>query len=420
MLDTNCRLRILILGLNYSPELTGIGKYTGEMARSLADFGHGVRVVTSYPYYPQWRVQKGRDTWRYRREEQDGVITIRCPIWVPRAPTGMKRGIHLMSFALSSLPAGLMQVHWRPHLVMAIAPTIMSAPNALMVARLSGAKPWLHIQDFELEAALGLSMLPSYGRLQSLMRSVEGALFRRFSRVSSISQPMVDRAADKGVPMDHLVLLPNWVDCEEIRPDGFHRQDFGIPEDKFVALYSGNLGAKQGLETLISAACSLKAFTQLHLVICGEGSMRARIESLVGEAPNVQYLPLQPAERLNALLNTADVHLLPQRPEASDLVMPSKLLGMMASGRPSVIAAPDGSELSRIAAEAGVLVPPGDAKAMADAILWLARDPDERKRLGQAARDYVVKNRSRHAVLGKFEAELKDLVASSSPRGPSE
>jgi colanic acid biosynthesis glycosyl transferase WcaI len=156
------------------------------------------------------------------------------------------------------------------------------------------------------------------------------------------------------------------------------------------------------------------------MVICGDGPGLSALKAAARDHANIRFLGLQPEDRLNELLNLADIHLLPQRKEASDLVMPSKLLGMMASGRPSVIAAPPGSELAAVATEAGLLVPPGDPKAMADAILWLARNPDERMRMGASARAYILQNRSRHAVLSKFEAELKELAASSSPRGSSQ
>ena len=106
--------KILIIGINFSPELTGIGKYTGELATSLFENNHEVHVVTAPPYYPYWQVQVGYKSWQYRQEIWQGIKTYRCPLWVPRRPSGWKRLLHLFSFALSSFPVMLSQIFWRP------------------------------------------------------------------------------------------------------------------------------------------------------------------------------------------------------------------------------------------------------------------------------------------------------------------
>jgi colanic acid biosynthesis glycosyl transferase WcaI len=121
-------VRILILGLNFHPELIGIGKYTGEMAAWLAEQGHNLRVITTPPYYPQWQIAEGYSRWRYKRETWGGIQVIRCPFWVPRQPSGLKRLLHLFSFALSALPPTLQNTTWRPEIVLCIAPAFFSAP----------------------------------------------------------------------------------------------------------------------------------------------------------------------------------------------------------------------------------------------------------------------------------------------------
>ena len=102
-------MKILLYSLNFAPELTGIGKYSGEMANWLAGHGHEVHVVCAVPYYPEWRVHAGFGGWRWQRriEPQAGggsVTVVRCPLWVPARPSGAKRLLHLLSFALTSLP----------------------------------------------------------------------------------------------------------------------------------------------------------------------------------------------------------------------------------------------------------------------------------------------------------------------------
>jgi len=106
--------KILIVGLNFHPEPTGIGKYTGELAAYLAKKGYEVRVITAPPYYPHWRVQSGYHAWKYHKETWQGIEIQRCPLWVPNRPTGFTRLIHLASFALFSLPALISQWWWKP------------------------------------------------------------------------------------------------------------------------------------------------------------------------------------------------------------------------------------------------------------------------------------------------------------------
>jgi colanic acid biosynthesis glycosyl transferase WcaI len=123
-------MKILLYGINFAPELTGIGKYTGEMAAWLVAQGHDVRVVTAPPYYPAWAVSPGYSGRTYRTEDWHGAKVLRCPLWVPSQPGGLKRLLHLASFALSSLPVMLGQVFWRPQVVWVVEPALFCAPTA--------------------------------------------------------------------------------------------------------------------------------------------------------------------------------------------------------------------------------------------------------------------------------------------------
>jgi colanic acid biosynthesis glycosyl transferase WcaI len=145
-------MRVLVYGMNYFPEPVGIGKYTAEMAEWLAGRGHEVRVVAAPPYYPAWKVAEGYRGRRYGRESIRGVEIFRCPLLIPKNPEGAVRLLHFLSFAVSSFPVMLAQAFWRPDAVFAVAPTLFCAPCALAAARLAGARAWLHVQDFEVEA----------------------------------------------------------------------------------------------------------------------------------------------------------------------------------------------------------------------------------------------------------------------------
>ncbi len=201
--------------------------------------------------------------------------------------------------------------------------------------------------------------------------AIERTVLRRFDVVSSISDRMMRRAFDKGVEGARLFSLPNWVDTQQIFPLGRaseYRRLLGIADTATVVLYSGNMGAKQGIEILAWAAAKLSSHTDIVFVFCGNGASKADLQTRCTTLENCRFLSLQPAERLNELLNLADIHVLPQRNDAADLVMPSKLTGMLASGRAIIAMARVGTELSNVVAPRGVVVPPEDVKALVAAI----------------------------------------------------
>jgi colanic acid biosynthesis glycosyl transferase WcaI len=166
------------------------------------------------------------------------------------------------------------------------------------------------------------------------------------------------------------------------------------------------MGKKQGLDLLVDAARQLLPCCDLQLVFCGEGPYWHSIAEKSKDLPNVSLLPFQPSERLNDLLNLADIHLLPQRADAADLVMPSKLTGMLASGRPVVATAHLGTQLAAAVQGCGLVVPPGDLNAFSSAILQLAADRDLRLQLGQEARRYALAHLDLQTILCRLEEAM--------------
>ncbi|PSB45461.1 colanic acid biosynthesis glycosyltransferase WcaI [Cyanosarcina cf. burmensis CCALA 770] len=410
-------MRLLIYGINYAPELTGVGKYTAEMADAIAALGHEVRVVTAYPYYPAWKVKTGYRSWHYATETHKSIQVWRCPLWVPRKPSGLKRVLHLTSFAVSSLPLTLWQgLNWQPDVVFAIEPTFLCVTGSALAANLSRTKAWLHIQDFEIDAGFNLGLIPSNKMIRTAISSIECWIMERFARISTISERMLDRLQAKGVSLAKCVYFPNWVDTKTIYPlkvPSSLREELAIAPDTFVALYAGSMAEKQGLEMLLAVAQQVAARKDILFVLSGEGAAKKRLIDLAKTLPNVRFLDLQPEERLNALLNLANVHLLPQLPNAADLVMPSKLKGMCASGRPTIATAALGTQIAQVVQQCGLVIPPADVKAMAKAIIYLANDREKCLQLGEAARQYAIQHWDRQEVLSQLERQLLELCSLS-------
>ena len=407
------RGRVLLIASNFAPELTGIGKYMGDMAAWLSQSGFEIRVVTAPPYYPAWRVLSGYSSRRYMTQYLGGIRVIRCPLLVPRRPGGLNRLVHLLSFAASTFPVVLWQsLVWRPRMVFVVEPPLGCAPAALLGARLSGARAWLHVQDFEIDAAFQLGILKS-AFIHKAALATERWLMRRFDGVSSISPRMLRKLLRKGVDRERIRYFPNWVDTTAIRPSprvNALRLELGISPETRVLLYSGNMGEKQGLELLIDVARALEHRMEALILLCGEGAAKPRIIAAAEPLSNVRFMPLQPLARLNELLNLADVHLLPQREDAEDLVMPSKLTAILASGRPVVASARLGTDLARAAATGGVVVPPGNPAAFAAALCRLLDDAQLGRLLGASGRAYAITQWDRDIVLGKVGTELDAVL----------
>ncbi len=407
--------RVLIVGLNYAPEPVGIGPYTQGLAEALATRGARVKAVVGQPYYPQWRAYPGYGG-GWRAESEGGVEVVRCPHYIPADPGGLKRTLHLLSFAVSALVPALCAVvrrrEQRPQLVIAIAPALLSVVTAWLCARLAGAKLWIHIQDFEVEAALATGLMSRRNPAALFATWLEARLLRLGDQVSTISPQMAAKLAEKGVVEERIRELRNWSDVR-FAPDPeaaeLLRREWGL-EGRIVALYSGNIARKQGIEILIEAARALQDRRDIAFVICGEGPNRAALEALASGLPNAQLHDLQPAERMGGLLAMADLHLLPQIAGAADLVLPSKLTNMLASGRAVVATCEPGTGLHAEVQGCGIVVAPGDAAALATAIATLAEDPKRRTELGQAALLRARERWSKAAIIDCVAARMAELA----------
>jgi colanic acid biosynthesis glycosyl transferase WcaI len=400
-------MRILVVGINYAPDLIGVAKYNTELCEALVSFGHEVRVVTAPPYYPAWSIPKDYRGWRYRSETINGVSITRSPIYVPGRPNGARRLIHHASFALtSSWPVLSASLRWRPDIVFSVAPSLMSAAFSAWIARRIGAYSWLHLQDFEVDAAFDLGLL-SRTRLRAPMVAIERKILRSFDCVSTISPQMLVRLAAKGIDKERVREVRNWTDTSEIEPRDTHtrlRKKLGFGDSHFVGLYSGTMSNKQGLELIIEAAKSLELTDpKMRFVLCGDGPHRAILQNLAAGLTNVQFLGLQTGENFVELLNTADVHLIPQKAEAADLVLPSKLGGIFATGQPVIVMAKPGTGLADEVVKAGLVIPPGDASGLAFAMRALANDPELCQSLGNGARAIALSRWDKRAILEGIE-----------------
>ncbi len=385
----------------------------------LAKQGYDCTVLASYPFYPQWRVQEPyrKKRFGYTTEiesfESGGRLKIvRCPIYVPENPSGLKRIMLDFSFMLSAGFAIIGRLFKkRYHTVICVAPPFILGLLGVIYKWVRRANFVYHIQDLQIEAARDLGMIRSKSLLNLLLK-LERFILKRADTVSSISDGMMNRISEKtGKPT---YFFPNWSDTDKFRPLP-NREDlkakFGFERNQTIALYSGGIGQKQGLENILHAAKALeRELPKLQFVICGSGPYRNTLESMKLELKleNVHFLPLQPLEVFNEFLNMADIHLVIQKAGAADLMMPSKLVTILSVGGLALITANRGSGLHTLAKNHKVahVTEAENLEALKSSLVELVDHPDENALIRKTARAYAEEFLNMHSVMNRFARDI--------------
>ena len=406
--------RILLISYNYKPEPTGIGKYNGEMIEWFVGQGYDCTVLTSYPYYPFWKVQEPyhkKRFWYSIEERTDSkskgkLKIIRCPLYVPRQPSGLKRILLDLSFQISALfPVIGLILKKKFEFVITVAPSFQQGLLGVIYKKLRNCKLIYHIQDMQIETARDLNMIKSKA-LVSMLFKIEKYILDQSRIVSSISDRMVEKIQQKA--NKEVFLFPNWTDTRLFYPikdrEDIKRQFGYKPNDKIV-LYSGSIGEKQGLDAILLAANNLRRFADLKFIICGSGPYQKELQKMADglNLNNVNFLPTQPFEKFNQFLNLADLHLIVQKASASDLVMPSKLATILAVGGIPLITANEGSGLYSLVKEhkVGLIVEAENQSALIEGILKGVNE--DLTHLNTSARTYAEDYLSMGNIMESFE-----------------
>lgn len=407
-------MRILIYSYNYHPEPIGIAPLMTELAEGLVKRGHEVRVVTGMPNYPQRRIYDDyRGQW-YLTEQRNGVTIQRSYVWIRPNPGLIGRILFDGSFVLSSFIQALRG--WRPDVILLTVPSLPVSVPAAILGYVYNCPLVLNVQDILPEAAVHVGLLKNKLAIR-IFEALEQFAYRSANTVSVITNGFVDNLVGKGVPVDKIACIPNWVDVNFIRPrpkpGNFFRRTHQL-QDKFVVLYSGNIALTQDLETVIRAAARLRHKPQIAFVIVGEPGALQNLQDFVAteRADNVLLLPFQPREMLPQMLAAADVGLIVQKPNVVSFNMPSKTQVLLASGRPIIASVPLTGTAARAVKESGggIVVPPQQPEALASAILDLYEHPDKAAALGQQGRKFAVRHYGFQQALTRYETLLAQIV----------
>src|SRR5438874_10195677 len=323
-------MRVVVWGINYAPEFTGIAPHSVALCEFLEREGHDVEMVTGFPYYPTWQKRPEDRGTIYRADLVNGVPVHRCWHFVPARVSALKRIVHEGSFVFTSTLRALFLR--RPDIFVVVSPPLLLGVAAWFMGKLKRAPFVFHVQDMQPDAAVGLGMLKASWFTKALY-ALEAFAYRKAARVSGITQGMLKNFRAKGVPNAKLIYFPNAIALDDSSPPperGEFRGRHGFARTEFLAVYAGNLGVKQGLDVLLETA-PLLGDRRIRIVICGDGAQREALAERAREMklPNVSMLPLQAGRDYRALLVDADVCFITQQAGSGNAFFPSKLLGLL-------------------------------------------------------------------------------------------
>ena len=406
-------MRVIVLSVNYWPEVTGIGALTTYRAEYLAGVGHEVEVCTTFPYYPDWKVPPEYSGKLGRKEKRNGVSIVRSYAYVPNSVTPLKRILFEASFIIGVTLRALMRK--RPDVLLVVSPPLGLATTAILLSRLWRVPYVFDVEDLQPDSASDLGMLPKWA--VKLLYKVENAAYRHARLVTTLTQSMRQKIVDKGFSEDQVELFEprmddSLIDLPPEEGNAFRRRyDLG---DKFLATYSGNMGVKQGLDVILDAAALSRADDSMLFLCVGNGADCERVKRRAAELdlPNVRFLPLLDEKDFRGLLAASNVCLVTQQHSVSEIAFPSKIVTYLAAGRPIVASVNPECEVARITREsgAGSVVEAENSLALFEAVRGL-RNADLRK-AGENARAYACMRWSAERVLGHLERTLTAAAGS--------
>jgi glycosyltransferase involved in cell wall biosynthesis len=409
---------ILVVGINYWPEPTGIAPYTAAVAEHLAGRAASVEVLSGLPCYPTWQVPAAYRRRRRFVEERRGVTVHRLKHLVPAKQDALRRGAYEFSFLGH---AATRRPTMPPDLVLGITPALGGAVAAALLARRYDARLMLVVQDLLGQAATQ-SGISGGDRVAKQVERLERFALSRADAVAVVSDAFRAQLTAYGVPAERVHTVPNWSHVAPATGDrDATRASLGWAPDTFVALHTGNMGLKQDLGNIIEAARLSQDRPDLRWVLMGEGSQRAHLEEQGRGLPNLQFLPLCDDETYRNILAAADVLLLNERAGLTEMSLPSKLTSYFTSGRPVVAAVhPDGAS-ARELKRAGALDPvePNCPAALVARVEELRASPALCAEHGALAATYAREELTEAAAMRRYEAVIAAAFGEQLPEAAS-
>ena len=409
-------MKILLISAFFPPEVGSASHLFYELGQALRQRGHEITVLTGLPRYHVIGEKRRQSPFIY--EKYHGLQVLRVfNLDVPWAQP-ILRGLDQFTFAFfagmagATLPAFDAAVVYSPPLPLALA--------AWALGRWRRRPVVVNIQDLFPQSAIDLGVLRN-PHLIRVFRRMESFLYRRADLVTAHSEGNRNYIVNAGADPERVRVIPNWIDTEAIQPMDRHnglRARLGLGE-KFIVSFAGIMGFSQDLETVLQSAGLLKNQRDIAFLLVGDGVEKPKLEKIArdNDLDNVHFLPMQPKDKYPEVLAASDVCLATLRREVRTPVVPSKILSIMAAGRPVLASLPLDGDAPRLiaAAQCGISISPGDPQAMAQATLQFYRDPERGEAMGAMGREFVVRHFSLEHCVKILESCIKQVCQADRP-----
>ncbi|MBN1998452.1 glycosyltransferase family 4 protein [candidate division KSB1 bacterium] len=413
-------MKVFVSSLYFYPEKIGIAKYSYEFAKYLVSQGHEVHVFTTTPFYPQWKRYAGYRAKLYQRETVDNIIVHRIYTYIPAKVTSLTRILHEFVFSFLLFFVFLMRA--KPDVLFCVSPPFFSMVVSAIIKKLKKMPLMLHIQDLQPDSAADLGMLNNSRLLQVLYR-LEKFSYDTADLISTLSESMRERIVRKNISPSKCFIFKNWVDFEKLEkglePHRYHKlkRKLGL-NGEFVVLYSGNIGVKQGVDTLIETAeLSQMAGDDIHYLIVGNGAKQRdiRYQSEKKQLSNVSFLDVLPESDYFSVLSQVDICLVMQKKQVVDIVVPSKLLDILAAGTPVIATVNRESEAGKILKRIpfDVIGEPEEPRALYEKILSFKQNYNTLYQLRHEQRQLAQQLFDQNFILPPVVGRMKSLVRSA-------
>jgi colanic acid biosynthesis glycosyl transferase WcaI len=415
-------MRILVLSVNYWPEETGIAPVVTSRSEYLASRGHDVTVCTTFPYYPQWKVDDRYRSKLWQRETHKGVEILRSWSWIPSRLSAITRILFEASF-LAGNWLRTFSVR-KPDLLLVVSPPLGLGITARLLSRIWGIPYVFDVMDLQPDAAVELGMLGSGALLRSLYR-LEKSAYEHAGLVSTLTEGMRQRIISKSIPESKVTLFALSAD-----PDLFlvrrgidgaaFRQRYGL-DGKFIVTHSGNMGVKQGLNVILDAAELSRNRPDIVYLLVGDGATRHELEARAAaqNLTNIKFLPVLTRDQFREMLAASDISLITQQRSVADIVFPSKTATLMTVGCPLVASVNPNSEVARAIREsgAGLVVAPEEPYSLLSAITNLLDDCRRLEEMSAAGRNYAREHWDEQMILSRMESKFLRQISAQDVDG---
>ncbi|MDG2128898.1 MAG: glycosyltransferase family 4 protein [Fuerstiella sp.] len=400
------RPRILFLNRSYWPDTEATGQLLTALCEGLTD-EFDVHVLAGQPNVCLTDSEWGEAS------ERNGVTIHRVRHTTFSKKNMLGKAVNYLSFVqacrkqIPTLP--------QPDVVVFETDPFLLPFVADGFRRHSGCSLVGYLQDVYPDVAVALGKVKNNWGIRKLRSSLFN-IYRRCQRMVVLSSDMKELLLDSDLAEDDIAIIPNWADTQKITPvetGNRFRQQFGL-NDKFIVMYSGNIGLTQRLEDFVQAAAILKDDPQIQFVFVGQGARRNDLQHQVDSLglSNVMFCDYQPLEELSHSLGAGDLHLVPLTAELSRCLMPSKLYGILAAGRPFLTNAPRSSELYQVTKshDVGFTVEAGSPAAIAQAVRAARSDRASLRSMGRRARYVAEEQYSKTKSVDAFALTLREVV----------